>query len=403
MADVSIDGSVSTSTARGMRGVAFSTALIGYWFYIDSDGAFKYSKTTDGGATWGAAVAFTVHTATTQVAFDIWADWWTPGDTGTIIYFALFDTAADTVKGGYLDTSTDSQGGGYNIFVGASAVAGRGAFVSLTKTRSNYWYCAYDIDAGAERGFHKSNQLDFSTWNASLSATFVEATIDQCLLFPASGTGDNDDCWAIYQDASTTELTMKMWDSSAVAQVESSSMQTMAHNVTDLTGQMGFSGALFNNGDLFVVSCSERDTATADIQCWRVSAVNAGNQTGITAKTNITTNIDDIYHPAVCINRNTDEIYVAVNGKSDGSEVLGTTTKIYYFKSTDGGTTWGAQAAYQEGAAAAAFQVWAPIAGPRFYAGWRVGTTLVGNSVNSVLTPIRNPPPPMPYPPLLAQ
>src|SRR6185436_12670532 len=112
---------------------------------------------------------------------------------------------------------------------------GRGAFVSGTKTRSGYLYCAYDIDAGAERGLHRSTDSG-TTWSANLATTFVEATLDQCKLFPASNTGDNNDCWAIYYDASATAITLKMWDSSAAAQVESSTIQAShTDGVTDLT------------------------------------------------------------------------------------------------------------------------------------------------------------------------
>jgi hypothetical protein len=117
-------------------------------------------------------------------------------------------------------------------------------------------------------------------------------------------------------------------------------------------------------------------------------------------KTDITANIDDNYNPAVFIDQNTNRIYVAYNGKKDGSEVIGTTTKIYYVYSDDSGSTWSAEQPYQEGAAAAAFQVWAPLSGSRFYVGWRVGTTLVGNKVNSVdVTPV----PVIPLPSLITQ
>jgi hypothetical protein len=134
----------------------------------------------------------------------------------------------------------------------------------------------------------------------------------------------------------------------------------MVENVTDGTGQRGFSGSVrHSDGHLIVVSCSERDTATADMQAWDVSAVNSGSLTGITAKTDITTNIDDNYYPSVCIDQDTDNIYVAYNGKRDGSETLGTTTKVYYTKSTDGGATWTAAYGLWR-AAGVVVQVWAP-------------------------------------------
>jgi hypothetical protein len=378
VADVTIDGAISTSAARGMRSAVFVNQDIGYWFMIKSNGTFAYRKTTDGGATWSADV--TISAATTNLAFDVWFDQWTPGDTGTLIHTWYFDSTADDVLYRTLDTNGDVLGTATVVFTRATAVAGRGVFVSGTKTRSGMLYCAYDIDAGAEKGFHRS--VDGGAfWSANLSTTFIEATTDEAMLFPASNTGDNDDCWAVYLDTSALALTLKMWDSSAAAAVESATIQAHTPNTTDLTGQFGYSGSIrHSDGHLILAACSERDTATADHQVWDINGTGS-----ITAKTAITTNIDDHYYPSVFIDQLTDHIYVAFNGLRDGSEVLGTTSKVYYTKSTDGGATWSAgSTAYMEGAAAAVVQVDAPLMGPRFYVGWRVGTTLVGNKVNSL-------------------
>ena len=367
-----------------MRSVVFVSATNGYFFYIDSGGSTVYSKTTNGGATWGAAVLVG---STTDVAFDVWYDQWTPGDSGTKIAVWTFGTGNDTIICDIMDTTTDTWVGGGPVFSGASAVAGRGAFCSGTKTRSGYYYCAFDIDAGAERGLVRSTDGG-TTWSANLDVNFVEATIDQCLLFPATGTGDNNDMIAIYHDASADQLSKKGWDSSTGVQATETNLTGCIENTIDLTGQMGFWAAVrHSDGHLILASFSDRDTATSSLEMTDLLGDFSGFPTFLTG---ITFNIDDIYHPAVFIDQNTNAIYVAYNGKRDGSEVLGTTTKIYYTKSTDGGTTWtSGNTAYQEGAAAAAFQVWAPISGPRFYVGWRVGTTLVGNAVNSVdVTPV---------------
>lgn len=378
MADVQIEGSVSTATARGLRSVAFTTALIGYWFCIDSDGTFGYRKTTDGGATWGAAVV--ISAATTNLAYDVWFDKWTPGDVGTKIHTWYFDTTVSDVLYRSLDTAADTLGTQRVVFAGASALAGRGIFVSGTKTLSGFLYCGYDIDAGTEKGFHRSTDAGV-TWSASLAATFIEATIDQCLLFPASNTGDGNDCWALYQDASADALTLKMWDSSAVAATESATIQTMIENVTDLTGQMGFSASVrHSDGHLIVATVSERDTVTADHQVFDINGTGS-----ITALAAINANVDDHYYPSVFINQVNNNIFVFFNGASDGSETLGTATKVYYNQSTDAGASWlPGDFAYTEGITSAIFQVWAPLMGPRLYAGWRVGTTLIGNKVNSL-------------------
>ena len=381
MADVSISSVASSNTARGMRAVAFTRLddQVGYFFFSASTSAgLFYTKTTDGGATWGTAVL--VSSAVTPGAFDIWADWWTPGNTGTRISFWSFDVTADDVIYRYLDTASDTLSTPVIVFTGATSVLGRGVFVSGTRTLSGLLYCAFDIDAGAEKGLYRSNDADGSGWG-SLSPTFVEATLDEAMLFPASNTGDSFDCWAIYHDTSANALTLKMWDSSAVSPVESATIQTFLENVTDLTGQFGFSGSIrHSDGHLIMSAVSERDTATADHQAWDINGTGS-----ITALTAITTNIDDHYYPQVFIDQLTDDIYVAFNGLRAGTETLGTTSKVYYTKSTDGGTTWSANsAAYMEGATAAVFQVWAPLSGSRFYVGWRVASTIVGNKVNSL-------------------
>lgn len=360
-----------------------NSGKIGYFFYVDSAGTFVYSKTTDGGATWGAAV--TINSATTIVAYDVWYDQWTPSDTGALIHTWYFDVTNDIVRWKSLNTASDTQGTERVVFTGASAVAGRGAFVSGAKTRSGYLYCAYDIDAGAEKGLHRSTDSG-TTWSASLSATFVEATLDTCKMYPASGTGDNNDCWAIYYDASATALTLKLWDSSAATATESATIQTHTDGATDLTGQFGFDASVrHSDGHLIMATLTQRDVAASAHQVYDITDTST-----ITTKTAIQASTDDHYYPQVFIDQNTDAIYVSYNGKRDGSEVMDTTTKVYYTKSTDGGSTWSAgDTAYMEGAAGVVQQVWNPISGPRFYVGWRVGTTLLGNAVNSVdVTPV---------------
>ncbi len=376
---VTVDLTISTSTARGMRSVVFTTASIGYVFYIDSDGVFGYTKTSTAGANWAAQVDVDGAGATTVVAFDVWFDQWTPGDTGTMIHCWWFDTTNDIVRWRTLDTNGDTLGTVRTVFTGASAVAGRGAFVSGTKTRSGVLYCAYDIDAGAERGFHKSTDAGV-TWSANLSTTFVEATLDTCALFPASNTGDNDDCWAVYYDASATALTLKLWDSSAGSATESATIQTHTDGATDLTGQWGYSASVrHSDGHLILAAVSLRDNAASTHQVFDITDTST-----ITTKTAITTNIDDHYNPQVCIDQGTNDIYVAYNGKRDGSETMDTSTTVNYTKSTDGGTSWAAGDIAVQVARAYA-QIWVPVTGLLFYVVSRDSTALRGGDDTAVV------------------
>ena len=379
-------GYATDPNPRSMRNLVCTSTTTCYSFYIDNESAaghtgYVYRKTTDAGATWGTAVQ--IQSDSTQTANDVWYDQWTPGDTGTLIHMWYFDTANDKVFWRSLDTISDTLGTERTVFTGASAVAGRGSFVSGTKARNGHLYVCYDIDAGAERGIHRSTDSG-TTWSTNLTGSWVEATVDECMLFPATGTGDNADIWGIYQDASTDELTMKFLDISASSIIESSSMQTCVENTGD-ENQRPFAGAVrLSDGHIIVTSFSELNTSTADLQVWDVSAVNSGSQTGITAKTNITTNVAQISWPSVYIN-SSDKIYVAYTGKRDGTETIGTSTKVYYTTSTDGGSNWSSgDTAYMQGSGTNTRQTWSSNSGPLFMVQWRqdVASPNSGNWTN---------------------
>lgn len=387
MADVSVDAGISQSTARGCRALVFTTDQIGYFFFIDGDGVFGYCKTTDGGATWGAQVNVDGAGAATTCAFDVWFDKWTsPTDTGTLIHTWWFDTTNDIVRWRTLDTNGDTLGTVRTVFTGASAVAGRGCFVSGCKTQSGYLYAAYDLDAGAERGLHRSTD-NGTTWVANLSTTFIEATLDTCKLYPAYGTGDGNDCWAIYYDASALAITLKLWDSSAGSATESATIgASHTDGATDLTGQFGYDAMVrWSDGHLILAKISLRDNASSTHQVFDITDTST-----ITTKTAITTNIDDHYYPQIFIEQGPNTLYVMYNGKRDGSETMDTATKVYYTKSTDGGTTWvSGDTAYMEGTAGVVLQLWTPQTThpgtTRLAAVWRVAATLLTNKVNSVV------------------
>lgn len=373
-----------------MRSLVFTSASVGYVFYIDGNGQFVYSKTTDGGVSWGAANV--VGSATTYLAFDVWFDQWTPGDSGTLIHCVYFDTAVDDVFYRTVDTgNSDTLGTQRVVFAGGSAAAGVGVFCSVTKTLDGKIYVAYDIDAGAERGFHRSTDGGVS-FSANLSTTFVEATLDYALLLPASGTGDGADCAAIYFDSSAQAITVKVWNSSSASAVESATLATVvvASGIgTDGTGQYCFSASIrHSDGHIILSVVTERDTATSDHVVRDVTLGNSGGTPTISGAnlTDITTNSDDHYYPSMFIDQLTGDIYVAYHGKRDGSEALGTSASIYYTKSTDGGATWSAgDTAYREGPTGGHFQTWAPLMGPRFGVVWRGGTSVLNfNAPNSL-------------------
>src|SRR6185503_13157443 len=130
----------------------------------------------------------------------------------------------------------------------------------------------------------------------------------------------------------------------------------------DGQGQYGFSAAVrHSDGHLILAAVNLTDNAASTHQVFNITSTST-----FATLTAITVNIDDHYFPQVFINQNNDDLYVAYVGKRDGSESHITTTKVYYTKSTDAGSTWSAgDTEYMEGATAAIVQLQVAMSGPR--------------------------------------
>jgi hypothetical protein len=382
MADISIVTSVAI-TLRGMRGLVFTTNLIGYLFYTDGSNDFVYKKTTDGGITWAAPVAISGND--TIVAYDVWYDQWTPGDTGRCVHIWYFGVTTDNIKYRRLCTVDDFLLAAVDVLVTTSAVAGRGTFVSGAKMRGGNLLACWDIDAGAEHGTYRSVDNGV-TWGARTD--LVEATLDQGWVYPGNE-ADPNDAWIIYYDASATALTLKMHDDSANTNSESATIQTQTSGITDLSGQYPNAGAIrHSDGHLILASWSLRDNASGVFNAYDINGTGS-----IVSLTALATNIDDCYYPSVFIDQRNDWIYIAYVGKSDGSETLDTTASVYHAISKDRGVTWSKDNLIS--ASGSDWRgCWTPLSGPRFTAVWQdiSSLALMTNNDNSheVLGPIMN-------------
>ncbi len=94
MADITVDASVNTTLhQRAVRaGPVWVNVNTAYIFYVDGSSDLVYQKTSDGGATWAAAVS--VKTGT-LIKASIWFDKWTPGNAGTLIHIAYTESVGD--------------------------------------------------------------------------------------------------------------------------------------------------------------------------------------------------------------------------------------------------------------------------------------------------------------------
>src|SRR3990172_3559453 len=376
MAEVQVEGLMAGTTSRGMRSVVFVSENIGYVFGINSYNDMDYMKTTNGGLTWAAAVD--IFTGTVE-AFDVWYDQWTPGDTGRIIHiWYIQGGTGDDILYTRLNTVNDVQTD-ITVVSLTSTVAGRGQFISGTKARGGNLYCAFDIDAGAEMGMYRSVD-NGAAWSAMTSP--MEATIDQCKLFPAN-VADPNDIWLLYQDASTDELTLKEYDNSGNSFTESAAL-TMAEETTNAVGQYGFDGSIrHSDGHLIIAYCDTYDNAggsTTDLKVYDINGTGS-----LTALTDIATNVDHIYYPQVFLNTDQpDWIYVAHLGVTAGTSTLTSSIPVVYALSKDRGLTWTKDIAYSASTTDYR-QCWTPLSGERFMVMWSdiSATDIITNHDNS--------------------
>lgn len=361
MADIQIEGTVEPFTGIAPRALVYTSAQVGYVFYIDAAGPLAYRKTTDGGATWGSAV--TIRTGAlnnTVIAFDVWYDKWTTGGTGTVIHIWYVARDTDDVFYRSFDTATDTLGTERTVFAGASADDTTTANCTGCKARGGNLYVASMIDNGVEFIFARSTDGGVN-WT-SRADPFEATAVDRITLHPGNES-DNQDIWALFLDGSANALTLKTYDDSANSWSESSTIATVNDVLFDYSTQWGAHVRQSDNHLLCAV-WTEKDTATAD---FRVFDINGASS--IVEKTAIATNIDDSFYPSLFIDQTTDALYVAYIGKKDGSETLDTTASVCYVVSTDGGATWSAETVYS--ATASDWRVtWTPQQGDRFAVAW---------------------------------
>ena len=294
-------------------------------------GLCAYQKSVDNGLTWSLPVAIT-SADTTAAAIGIWYDKWTSGGTGTRIHVAHVGLVTNDVHYNYLDTADDSMGSDVVAQVGTSATGA--AQVSICKTRGGNLLLAANIDTGAEIFCVRSvdNGANWTSRNTPL-----EAANDIFILLPAN-LADNQDAWCIFQDISADEVSLKTYDDSANSWAETSISGSIVEAGPATANPQLAAVIRHSDGHALVAAWNGRDVGTADLKTWDIT--DSGT---ITAKTDVVSNTDDCNLIHLYIDQSTNDVYAVYVGKSDGSEVIGTSAGFYYKRSTDGMATWGSE------------------------------------------------------------
>lgn len=311
---------------------AKNSSTVAYSLYIDKNDDIVWKKTTALNGTPSIGAAQNILTGTVT-CLGVWADWWTPGNTGTKIHFCYIESVTGDVFYNYLDTASDTVGTAVTV----AALTINGGNCSVTVAKSGNIFISFTGGNGQTQGFYRST--NGGTSFTSRTTVYESDFLDSVRLYPAP-LADPSDIWGVYYDWTASQLSLKTHDDSA----NSWSENVIASVVTQTTNHDMFGAAIRpSDGHLLVaVNTNGLDAATADLNTFDIAS-----GASITAKTDVITDIDDWGAPGVFIAPNGD-VYVTYLGKADGSETYRSSSKQYYKKSSDGMTTWAAEQAYSE-------------------------------------------------------
>ena len=336
-ADITIDDTVHqygfSSITR--TGIYWTSPTTGYCFY-SSQGAddLVYYETTDGGATWGS------ETIIDDGAFHwaSWADWNTPGNSGSKVHFACFDHyGGDLITYLWFDTADESYSSPVIVESLASCPVATDfeyAFLSITKTKGSQLAISYEVkgDAGIQTGFETST--DGTTWVTKTSP--FEGVYDHCTLYPGNET-DPDDLYTIFWDVSSNELSLKQYDISG----DSWDEYTISDNMTDDPDDyIQYDGDIrFYDNHLILSAWSEFNSATAQLRVWDIA-----DSSNITQLTNVIENGAGYFQTGLLVNQETNDLYTFyLKG------TIQTSVAVYYQESNDSGITWNGEVSFSQG------------------------------------------------------
>jgi hypothetical protein len=337
-ADSLIDGGLPAAhwDGAGTNYIVQTPAGVLYAIYINAQVDVVFRKSTDFGLTWSGSTAVSSGTFTNCTAVAVWYDRWSNIAAG-LIHVVYSDSGVDDTAYRTINTeSSDALSTETVIFAGASTLAG--GHLSVTRAVGGNVYCKTVIDAGTEGGFYRlvNANVPNGAWDAARTVDEAIATLDQMRLLPDFDAADTQDIMALFQDASVTELSRKLYDDSANSWTETS----ISAAITELSTATAFanfnSAPDISNTRHVVVAWNATDAASQDLLCWTVDSG------AITAKTDVVANAtDDCGLAAVSIDLQTGYWYVFYGGPSTGTSTWPTSMHVYMKVSQDQGTTWG--------------------------------------------------------------
>ena len=333
--EVTIDSTIDTAVTShngSSPTVVFISDQTGYAFYRDFTNACVYSKTTNGGTSWGVAVTVDAQTDCLKIA--VWYDRWTPGDTtGTYIHIVTLD-AADLWY-----TRLDTSGDTLTTTVNASAANQGGGFAvganipSITKGTDGDLYMGVQ-DPGDSFVIKCSTSCQIATnWTEAGTIPFDFAT-DWLILMPLS----SGNILAIRWDISANDVQSKVYNDSGNSW--DISWTTIDVNAVENSAYDAHFGATLNKstGDIYLAYATDVVTFGTNDDI-RTAIYSSGVWT---LKSDVLRNsAKGITGTKISFDENTNEIYAIYTARTTSGTA--STGNVYWKKSADNMVSWGAE------------------------------------------------------------
>ena len=331
--DATVSGIASAHNGSSPTGV-FISDQTGYAFYRDSTGSCVYSKTTNGGGSWGPSVTVDAQTDCFRIA--VWYDRWTPGDTtGTNIHISTIDstdlwyTRLNT-SGDMLTTAVNASGSAQGGSFGAAATIN-----SITKGTDGDLYMGVQdaSDSFVLKCASGADCTNAASWTEA-GTNPLDLVADNLILMPLSG----GNIMAIRWDVSAEDIQSKVYhDATNTWDV---SWTTIDANATDNSTYDAAFGATVDKTTGFIFLAYAADIgAVGGNDDIRTAVYNGASWT---AKTNVVTDSDNgkgISGVKIAMHEKTGAVYVVYTARPGGAS----TANVFWKKSTDGMTTWSAE------------------------------------------------------------
>ncbi|MHA1587700.1 MAG: hypothetical protein ACTSV9_02875, partial [Candidatus Thorarchaeota archaeon] len=177
------------------------------WIFVQENGAFSYSSwayyaTTDGGDTWSGP-SFIEDVATqTPRSWSVWADWWTAGNTGTLIHLVSNSYDQDVTKYNWMDAVDESTGSWVDVDTsGGAHNSPDGGGMVCVSTSGEIW-------AGSFMGTSGQVSKYTTSWADATPSWLHEDDDDHGQFLPLS----DGDILYLYEDSSANSLLWAVYD-----------------------------------------------------------------------------------------------------------------------------------------------------------------------------------------------